>query len=271
MDAWLHGYQCLREIRMPQRYSATAAPPTKKAMSPSRTSPSPKLAKWAGAPSAAKMSANQGRRCRALAPASHSARPMAAPSRAPSAAPRPLPEGPLEGASDPDQDHADDGAGPRGLPGEHQRRAAERAEDEGDGGVAGEHRADHADRDEHRAHQPVAEVGREHQAGVGVAEVGEHQHVRQAEQQADGVDPERAEELAEHDLAVADRQRQQQLIGAGAALVGPQAHRDGRDEEHEDRRHPRLRVARSARLRPKNVSVRNAAAAEATMNRVRNT
>jgi hypothetical protein len=32
-----------------------------------------------------------------------------------------------------------------------------------------------------------------------------------------------------------------------------------------------LSVARSARLRPKNVSVRNAAAAEATMNSVRNT
>ena len=127
---------------------------------------------------------------------------------------------------------------PKAYGSENKLVTAERAEDERDGRVGGEHRADHADRDEQGAHQPVAEVGGEHQAGVGVAEVGEHDDVDQAEEEADGVDPEGAEELADHDLAVAHRQGEQQLIRARAALVGPQAHGDGRDEEHQDGGHP---------------------------------
>jgi hypothetical protein len=61
--------------------------------------------------------------------------------------------------------------------------------------------------------------------------------VRQREQQADAVDPERAEVLAEHDLDVAHRHRQQQLVGSAPPLLGPHVHRHRRHEQHQHQRH----------------------------------
>ncbi len=52
-----------------------------------------------------------------------------------------------------------------------------RAQDEGDGQVIGQRGGQHADGKQRRAHQPIAQISGEHQAGVGTAQPAQHHHM----------------------------------------------------------------------------------------------
>src|SRR5271166_2648222 len=57
---------------------------------------------------------------------------------------------------------------------------------------------------------------------------------REGQQQGDGTERPCGQEFAEHCLGLGDRQRQQQLDRAEPALLGPEPHGDGGDEQQED-------------------------------------
>ena len=121
-----------------------------------------------------------------------------------------------------------------------QRQVEDHAQDEADREVAREERRHHADREHRQADEPVADVGADEQADVGRAQaVAEHQVNREhREQQRDRVNRHGRQVLAEHDVEVAGRQREQQLVGVLPALFGPDAHRDRRDEHQQNERQP---------------------------------
>ena len=131
-----------------------------------------------------------------------------------------------------DADHGTDGHGQHFGGGEDQRDVEDGPQDVGHGEVAGQEGGDHADGQHGQPHQPVAEIGSQEESPVGIA-----QHLQdgvvadQREQQRDGVDGHGGQVLAQHDVEVAGRDGQQQLVGALVALLGPDAHGDGRDED----------------------------------------
>lgn len=53
------------------------------------------------------------------------------------------------------------------------------------------------------------------------------------EQQGDGVDAKHREVLADEDFGIRCRQGEQQFVGSQFLLVGPDGHRDGRDDEQQ--------------------------------------
>ena len=119
-----------------------------------------------------------------------------------------------------------------------ERPAKEHAENEGDRHVLTEEGADHRDGQHRGAEKQVTKVRRDHEADIGLAEHGEHDHVAQREEQRDRVDAERGEVLAQHDLKLRRRQREEQFVRAMPPLVGPRAHRHGRAKEDQDEREP---------------------------------
>ena len=54
------------------------------------------------------------------------------------------------------------------------------------------------------------------------------------EQQGDAENRHGRQIFAEHDVEIAGRNGQQQFVGPLSAFVGPNAHRDGRDEDQQD-------------------------------------
>ena len=117
--------------------------------------------------------------------------------------------------------------------GVHEERAEQRAQDERHRGVGGQSRREHAHRDEHRSHEPVADVVGEHETDVGFAQPEQHDQVRQREQHRARVHTHRREILAEHDFEIGGREREEQLFGSLLALVGPHTHGDGGHEEEQ--------------------------------------
>ena len=116
---------------------------------------------------------------------------------------------------------------------EHEGAAEQGAQNEGDGHVRGEQGRQHADGDEGRAGEPVAQVVPRHEAEVGAAEKHQDQHVGQRKQQGGRVYAQYREVFAEDDLQVRGRQRQQQLVRSLPGLLGPHAHGQRRDEEEQ--------------------------------------
>ena len=120
----------------------------------------------------------------------------------------------------------------------HQREGQqhEPAEDEG-GDLVGRQRGDEqAERDARRADKEHPEVLARHLSPVEPAQRREGERKRYREGDHDGEQPEAAQELAQHDLPLAEGQREQDLEGARPLLLGPGAHREGRHQEDEDRR-----------------------------------
>ena len=77
-------------------------------------------------------------------------------------------------------------------------------------------------RDQHRAHQPVAEVGGEHDARSRARRAMQRITTWLSEKrQRDRVDAQGRQVLAQHDVEVVGRQRQEQLVGPLPPLVGP--------------------------------------------------
>ena len=116
---------------------------------------------------------------------------------------------------------------------EHEGAAEQGAQYEGDGHVRGEQGRQHADGDKRRAGEPVAQVVPRHEAEVGAAEKHQDQHVGQRQQQGGRVYAQYREVLAQDDLQVRRRQRQQQLIRSLPGFLRPYAHGERRDEEEQ--------------------------------------
>ena len=104
-------------------------------------------------------------------------------------------------------------------------------QDKGDGDVVGKQGPDHAQGQQRHSHEPVAQIGGGHQAGVGVPQPPQHQDVGQGKEEGHGVDTGGSQILAQHDSKVGGRQGQQQLVGSVAFLLGPDVHGDGRHQE----------------------------------------
>ena len=105
----------------------------------------------------------------------------------------------------------------------------------GHGEVRREERGRHSHGEHRQADQPVTGVGAQEQAGVRVAQRGQHDVVAgQGEAQGHRVDRHRGQVLADDHVQVAGRHGQQQLVGALLALLRPDAHADRRDEEQHD-------------------------------------
>ena len=109
--------------------------------------------------------------------------------------------------------------------------AEQGAQDEGHGDVVGQEGPDHSQGQQRHSHEPVAQVGGGHQAGVRVAQPSQHQHVGQGKEEGHGVDAGGSQVLPQHDAEVGGRQGQQQLVGAVALLLGPDAHADGGNQK----------------------------------------
>ena len=93
---------------------------------------------------------------------------------------------------------------------------------EGDDLVAGQGGDARADGEESTGHQQAAEIAREDDTVVGVAEVVDGDPERERERQRDRGELPRREKLPEHDLSHGDREREQELDGSGAPLLRPQ-------------------------------------------------
>ncbi len=120
--------------------------------------------------------------------------------------------------------------------GEHQRSVEHHAEDEADRQVAGQERGHHADRQHRQADDPVADVVRRETANKsGLPSTRSISKLQISENnQRDGEDATAGQVLAQHHVEIAGRNRQQQFVGPLPPLVGPDAHRDGRDEHQQD-------------------------------------
>ena len=125
------------------------------------------------------------------------------------------------------------GDGRGGRAGSHQHRAEQAGRDERDGGVAGQQRREHADRDQRRTDQPVPQVIARHQPEIGGAEIEQHPDVAERQDQRRRVDAEHGQVLAEHDLQIGAREREQQLVRSELLLLRPDPHRESRDEEEQ--------------------------------------
>ena len=97
--------------------------------------------------------------------------------------------------------------------------------------------------------QPVADVRAQEKAEIEArrqrdprafaGQIVQHEIVAdQREQQRNGEDGQGGQVFAQHDVEIAGRNGQQQFVGALFALVGPDAHRDGRNEDQHDEREP---------------------------------
>ncbi len=121
--------------------------------------------------------------------------------------------------------------------GKHQGRVEQRPQYEADRQIAGQKRGHHTDAQHRQAHDPVAEIRGQQQAQVRIAQVIEHQEIRdERESQRRGVDGHGSQVFAQHDVEIAGRYGQQQLVGALPAFIRPDAHRDGRNEHQQDER-----------------------------------
>lgn len=132
-----------------------------------------------------------------------------------------------------------------GHHGEHQRCIESGAQNEPDREVAGQERSHHADGQHRQPDQPVAHVSSQEQPHVELALAEPRQHAEvadQREQQRHGVDAHRGQVLAQHDVEVARREGQEQLVGSLPAFLGPDAHGDGRDEDQHDEREPEVEL-----------------------------
>ena len=125
----------------------------------------------------------------------------------------------------------------------HQRRVERHAQDERHRQVAGQERGHHADGQHRQAHHPVAEVRAQEQTHVGLAQRVQHRQIaEQREQQRHAVNRHGRQILAQHHVEIGRRNRQQQLVGSLPLLVGPNAHRDRRDEHQHDVREPLIQL-----------------------------
>ena len=118
--------------------------------------------------------------------------------------------------------------------GEDQRRVQRDRQHERDGQVARDERRRHAHRQHRRAEEPVAEIVRRDQPDVRHAQTDEDGDVGQRETQCDREDRQRRQVLADDDVDITRRQRQQEFVGAALPFLGPDAHRHGGDERQHD-------------------------------------
>ena len=130
----------------------------------------------------------------------------------------------------------EDGVGPNR---QHERGIQKRPQDVGHREVSREERGRHADRQHGQPDQPVAEIGGNEKSRVGITQKSQHPVVAdQGEQQRHAVDGQGSQVLAEHNVEVAGRESQQQLVGSLVPLLRPNAHRNRRDEKQHDEGEP---------------------------------
>ncbi len=116
---------------------------------------------------------------------------------------------------------------------EYEHTAKDAAEQEGDRQVIGQQRRRHRHGQQRGSHQPVADVRRNHQPRIGVPQPCQHHDMTQRKQQRHGVDADGSQVLADHDLPVFRRQREQQIFRTLLLFFRPQRHRNRRDEEYQ--------------------------------------
>ena len=118
-----------------------------------------------------------------------------------------------------------------GVNDKNRHRAEYRSQNERNCEISRKQGGQHAHAHQCRAHQPISEVGGEHQAYVGTAQPPEDDQMAQREHQRRRVNRHGSQILAHDNLHVGCRKRQQQLVGPVELLFGPQGHRDGRDQK----------------------------------------
>jgi len=114
---------------------------------------------------------------------------------------------------------------------EDQSEVHDHAEDEGDDLVLGQRGEQGADREVGTGHQGAAEVAGHDNAPVRVAEPADGEGERECQQQGETEKSPRGEKLAQHSVEGGQGQGEEQLDGAAPALLGPEAHAYGGDEE----------------------------------------
>ncbi len=128
--------------------------------------------------------------------------------------------------------------------------ARERGADERHDLVVGRGRHAHPDRQVRRGQQQRAEIAADHRAEVEVAHLRDRDRQPEREPERDRDQQHAGDELADHELPARHRQRQQDLERARATLLGPQPHRERRDQDDQQPRHPleqRPQVGEAAR------------------------
>lgn len=123
------------------------------------------------------------------------------------------------------------------FPAEHCEDAADRNRDnQGNNLISGESGNQGRDGKEGKANQEAPEVSRKDGLSVGVAEVNDGPDHGEGEEEGEGPNEGAGEELADDGAAKLDREGSEELDGAGVVLIGPLAHADRRNKDHEEER-----------------------------------
>ena len=99
-------------------------------------------------------------------------------------------------------------------------------------------RREHPHGDQRRSRAGIAQVVAEHQPQVGAAQIEQDADVADRQYERRDVHPEACHVLAQHDLEIGGRQREENLVRSQPPLIRPDVHRQGGNEEQEQQWKP---------------------------------
>jgi hypothetical protein len=125
------------------------------------------------------------------------------------------------------------GAAERRSRKKHRHRAENPAQYERHRRAAREGRGEHADGQQAGSREPIAQKGAQEHAKARIGIERKHRPKPGGKDQSHRVNRDHREVLADEDLDIVAGQREEQFIRALLSLLGPDCHRDGRDNEQQ--------------------------------------
>ena len=145
---------------------------------------------------------------------------------------------------------------------EHGDRADQRTENERHRRAVGQIRRHHPGAQQSAARQPVAEIGGGQQSHIRLSNHRQHHGVRQREEQGHAVNGDHRQVLPDQDFQVRDWQGEEQFFGPQLPLLGPDTHRDGRNDEQQQRWKPLVELVQAGHVVGKELRLKRGECAE---------